>query len=83
MTRKLTKEYIQTRTKFIPEIGQIYENEGGGKYRCTGYYGKYFRDEPIMENILSGWTLIAHGVGIYEDGKIDWDYSTGGRFKES
>jgi len=63
MTRKLTLEYIQTRTKFTPEIGQIYENEGGGKYRCTGYFGRYFRDEPIMENIQSGWTLIAHGVG--------------------
>ena len=59
MTRKLTLEYIQTRTKFTPEIGQIYENEGGGKYRCTGYFGRYFRDEPIMENIQSGWTLIA------------------------
>ena len=29
----------------------------------------------------SGWTFKAHGLGMYSDGRIDWDYSTGGRFK--
>lgn len=33
-----------------------------------------------MVNVLSGWSFLAHGVGIYPDGRIDWDYSTDGRF---
>ena len=35
-----------------------------------------------MKNIKSGWTFMAHGIGIYIDSRIDWDYSTGGRFEE-
>ena len=33
-----------------------------------------------MVNVRSGWSFLAHGVGIYPDGRIDWDYSTDGRF---
>lgn len=65
------------RKSFTPAEGEIYENEGGGAFRCLYRNSKY---EAVMRNIGSGWTFTAHGIGIYDDGKIDWDYSTGGHF---
>ena len=66
------------REKYIPKAGSIYENAGGGSFKCikTSYNG-----EALMRNIRSGWTFIAHGIGIYPDGKIDWDWSRGGAFE--
>lgn len=79
----MTKEkraYYATRKRDTLNPGIVYENEGGGFFRCL-------RSDPtvdaaIMKNIKSGWTFMAHGIGIYIDGRIDWDYSTGGRFEE-
>lgn len=68
------------RTPFTPEIGKTYENEGGGTYRCLRREDDW--TSYTMQNVSSGWTLIAHGIGIYEDGKIDWDWSSGGHFEE-
>ena len=34
-----------------------------------------------LENIDSGWVLTAHGINLYPDGTIDWDFSTGGHFR--
>lgn len=73
------KEYYATRKPADCMLGEIYENEGGGEYIClyksekAGYY--------TFENIRSGWRLKAYGVGIYIDGKIDWDYSNGIGFR--
>ena len=74
------KAYYSTRKPFIPRTGEIYENEGGGRYLCVS--GRMGAGPALatMRNVKSGWQLIAHGVGIYEDGRIDWDYSTGGQF---
>lgn len=68
------------RTKFTPEQGKTYTNAGGGTYRClrSGSKGK-----AVMQNVKSLWTVQAHGCGLYEDGTIDWDYSTGGCFEEA
>lgn len=72
-------------------IGQIYRNRNGGEYRCTGN-SLYLNDAqkqralPLgehiayMERVKDGWSLIAHGVIQYEDGTIEWNYSTGGHF---
>lgn len=76
------KAYYRTRTKFRPVKGCTYENAGGGIFRCTNLFNFFFND-AVMQNIKSGWTFVAHGVGVYEDGRIDWDYSTGGRFEEA
>lgn len=78
-------EYIATRKTFYPEAGKTYENEGGGTYICldTVYNSRNGEVHAIMENTKTGWILNAHGIGVYEDGKIDWDYSTGGHFKEN
>ena len=63
---------------FVPETGRTYNNHGGGSYKCLSV--DIVLGTATMQNTSSKWTLIAHGVGIYEDGSIDWDYSTGGNF---
>ena len=69
------------RTRFTPKAGEVYENQGGGPYLCTHTQAAApFSAE--MQNTKSGWTFTAKGVGIYEDGRIDWDYSVGGRFEK-
>lgn len=72
----MEKAYYSTRKPFFPEEHEVYENEGGGEYRCI----EGGDTTAVFRNIRSGWTFVAHNVGIYEDGKIDWSHSTGGRF---
>lgn len=74
-------EPVQARRPYKPERGAVYENHGGGVFRCmttpsknlSGYYA-------TMQNIKSGWTFQAIGIHRYQDGTIDWDYSTNGIF---
>lgn len=33
-----------------------------------------------MTNVKSGWSFIACGLLMYEDGTIEWDYSKNGHF---
>lgn len=68
-----------TRKEFLPTVGEIYANEGGGEYICDSI----FLDEKTarFRNIKSNWSLLAHGIGQYADGTIDWDFSTYGFFK--
>lgn len=62
------------------EPGKKYQNhgdkEGGEKYLCL----QADNAGADLRNINSGWTFRAHCVNMFEDGSIDWDYSTGGRF---
>lgn len=69
----------ETRRPFNPVPGETYRNHGGGTFRCIA--GSQTKGRATMQNMASGWTLVAHGCGIYEDGTIDWDYSGGGRFE--
>ncbi len=75
-------------TRITPEVDKIYENKGGGTFKClsideemslssNGVSGK----SAVMQNVTTGWTLLAHGVNLYENGKIDWEFSTQGRFE--
>lgn len=68
------------RTKFTPSEGKQYKNAGGGTFRCLSSGKGLPAGEATMQNVASGWTFEAHGCGIYDDGTIDWDYSTGGYF---
>ena len=78
----MSEHNIQTRTPFSPEPGTVYENAGGGRFLCEKLlYGSLFN--AWMVNVKSGWSFLAHGVGRYPDGKIDWDYSTGGTFRRN
>ena len=62
------------RTLFAPQNGVVYENHGGGKFVCLDRNAS--SRSARMQNIESGWMLVAHGCGMYEDGTMDWDYST-------
>lgn len=33
-----------------------------------------------VRSTITGWTMTIHGTNQYEDGSIDWDYSTDGIF---
>ena len=66
------------RQKFTPLPGQIYRNRGGGEFRCLRGLSDLYH--AVMQNTASGWTLHAHGCGVYPDGAIDWDYSSCGYF---
>jgi len=72
-------DYYRTRKPFTPEHGKTYENEGGGRYTCVDWCPS--SHHCIMRS-AGGWEFVACGVGIYEDGKIDWDYSLGGEFAD-
>lgn len=69
---------------FNPKQGQIYALPYGGRFKCLGV-GDCYRHNALMQNVISGWTIEAHGIKLHEDGKhagcIEWDYSTGGHFE--
>lgn len=58
--------------------GKVYTNKGGGEFLCE----KVLSDGAIMTNVKSGWCSEAHTITMYDDGTIEWDYSTGGYFKK-
>ena len=66
------------RSRFKPTPGKTYRNQGGGTYQCL-YVST--DDEAVMQNTVSGWTCYCHGIGIYPDKSIDWDFSTGGHYR--
>lgn len=68
------------RTKFTPEVGKIYQNQFGETFRCLEVVGSDYERKAVMQNVKSLWTFQANGCGMYENGTIDWDYSTGGHF---
>ena len=81
----MEKQYI------VPVVGRVYTNRNGGDYLCTGnllYLSKEEEHRSLalgehiayMERVKDGWSLSAHGVVQYENGTIEWNYSTGGHF---
>ena len=68
---------MKERWKFSPEVGTIYQNHGGGTFKCLQVYGYNAK----FRNIKSGWTFYAHECHKYTDGSIDWNWSTGGSFQ--
>ena len=65
--------------RFSPEVGQCYRNNGWGCYECT--YNINSGKIAGFRNIHTGWTLSAHNVYIYDNGCIEWDYSTNGHWE--
>lgn len=63
-------------SNFIPTPGVIYHNAGGGNFLCIYVEN----DRVFFINVASGWVLEAHCVNLYENGSIDWNYSTNGYF---
>ena len=73
---------MSERVYFRPKYGVIYENHGGGHFKCIDRHPlKRGREwNAVFQNIKSGWILLAHDVRQYPDGRIDWAYSTGGHW---
>lgn len=63
---------------FILDEGKVYENKNGGAYRCIGMRN----DFAYLVNVKSHWRFIAHTITMYDDGTIEWDYSTNGFFEK-
>lgn len=63
---------------FSPKVGKTYTNNGGGTFRCLQSFGA----DADFINTKSGWRFQAHGCRLYDNGTIEWDYSTGGYFEE-
>lgn len=74
---KHDRTYYDTRTTFHPIPGELYQNEGGGLYRCIGHTSD---GGHVFRNAASRWQCTCYGVGQYADGAIDWDYSLHGCF---
>ena len=76
----MTKKKRENPVRIRPTVGEVYENIAGGFYRCTGVCEPGL--ESWMQNTATGWTLLAHGIIRFQNGLIEWDYSTGGHFEE-
>lgn len=74
----MTTKKRQNPQRFEAVPGETYENAGGGRFLCTDSWD----GNAIMVNVVSGWKCTAHGLVRYEDGTIEWDYSTGGFFTD-
>lgn len=62
--------------------GHIYQNAGGGTFRCISAHTPVTnKNRALVQNVKSGWTCIAIGTIMYDDGTIEWDYSIGGGFR--
>lgn len=82
------------REKYIlPVVGQIYKNQNGREYCCLSN-ASYPNEEAAqravelgehqanMVRMGDGWSFTAHGLHQYEDGIVEWNYSTGGAFRK-
>lgn len=63
---------------FELKAGATYKNKNGIAYKCVGRTGA---DRFVLRSVSSGWTFTAVTITAYDDGAIEWDYSTGGRFE--
>ena len=65
--------YLESRKPFIPEYGKIYEHINGGRYECIDASPSEKRAR--FRNVKTMLTKTALGIGIYEDGRIDWEHT--------
>ena len=72
--------YANGETLFCP----VYTNRNDKQYRCTGVVEGSCPWETVayFTRLSDGWSLAAHGPQIYEDGTIEWNYSTGGHWPQ-
>ena len=69
---------MENRQYFRPTENKVYTNKNGAKYRCLSSNGI----DGEMINTESKWRFTAHGCQMYDNGTIEWDYSTGGYFDD-
>ena len=49
-------------------VGEVYRNRNGWDYLCLENAGP---GVAVLERESDGWTLLAHGICVYEDGSIE------------
>ena len=69
-----------SRKSIIVKKGDIFTHTNGSQFICIDE--DLTSNRPTLQNMASGWTFQAVDVGAYDNGKIDWAYSVGGRFDE-
>ena len=69
------------RMRFTPTPGEVYRLQNSSEYKCLCVAAN-IPHQAILQNTTSCWTFLAKGIGRYENGTIDWDYSIGGRFEK-
>ena len=62
-----------SRRKYSIKKNEVVQHKNGWYFICIED-GK----NPTLMNVKTGWEMVVHGLGKYDDGKIDWDFSTGG-----
>lgn len=67
----------QPKCFFEPILGSVYRNRNGSDYLCKEIHTG---GAVVMERVSDGWQLEAHGLKIYPNGEIEWDYSSGGHW---
>lgn len=83
----MQKKYIR------PVVGQVYKNRNGQEYCCLSNTICLGQDDmrgavtlgehqALMIRMSDGWSFVALGLQQYEDGTVEWNYSTGGAFRE-
>jgi hypothetical protein len=83
----MQKKYV------VPVVGQIYKNQNGREYYCLSNAGYSSQSDmrvavglgehqASMVRISDGWSFVAQGLQQYEDGTVEWNFSTGGAFRE-
>lgn len=77
----------------LPVVGQVYRNRNDREYCCLSNTS-YPNEEAVQKTLAlgehqvnmvrmsDGWSFTAHGLHQYEDGTVEWNYSTGGAFRE-
>lgn len=70
------------RTYITPIVNQTYTNRNGSEYRCTSVAEAIRPCETtaLFTRVRDGWSLQAAGILQYDDGTIEWNYSTGGHW---
>lgn len=58
------------------EPGKSYLNVNGIRYECVSAID----DDTYILKSSGGWELTAHNITRHQDGSIEWDYSTKGKF---
>ena len=66
-------------------VGSLYKlhDHDGYVLECIRVFGdNYSAYCARVRSIVTGWTMDLHGINVYEDGSIDWDFSTHGIFTD-
>lgn len=65
----------------ILQYGKTYKNKDGSSYVCVSPKPNEYGCR--LHNINTDWVFYAHIITMYEDGTIEWDYSSDGKFEKT